>query len=254
MVLEKSKGTFDGDIVRIAIPADPKVIEHVNKLRPGFWQAIADAIDTLNAMTYDYNGPWGSAGTTGFNSPLSSDPDAPVNQRFLNIDNTIKALLACGVPPGKFGVGAALYARVYKLGRTSGTKPYQPWNGACSMFDDPNGVITNRSIYRGINQAKTAANNFNFLAGETAYPPAGPNYSMAWSQTEKDVQCLITWDNAASAARKMHHAADNGLASVIVWETSQDVRQNDYLVTGQPVDLAKHSVIYGLGHYKDYPK
>jgi GH18 family chitinase len=258
MTQEKQKGTFENNYVRIAVTANPKVIKDVNTVHPGYWAAIANVVDSLNAMTYDYNGPWGALGTSGFNSPLFDDPAAPKEQQSLTIQETVATLISVGVPKNKFGIGTAAYARAYQLSSNDDTGPYQSWNGACTSFDDPNGVIVNRSIYRGINQSGTSSYGFNFLdtASFHTYPTAGPNYSIAWKGgvSTSGLQCLITFDDAASAARKMHYAVDQNLANFMLWEVSQDVRAGDTLVTGQPVDLTKHSVIYGLGHYTNYPK
>ena len=282
---EKNKGTISGCEVRIAMTANPQAIVAANKTYGGpYWKKVADSIDSINMMTYDYKGPFGQAyatctspytpndNCTGFNGPLLIDNSTPkAYDSAWSIQGSLKALQPYPFPREKVGIGIANYGRAFALPSMptpSSESPYLAFQspngysaGSCSIlnppddipapFDGYNGEITNRTLIRGINQygRKTG---YNFWPKYRYYGNAGEFYSVA-DKEGASPPCLTTFDLAATAAQKMKYAIKNGLAGIIIWDLSQDVRPGDIdQQTGKPVDMAKKSTLYGLINYKKF--
>lgn len=281
---EVQKGNLAGCSVKIAMTANPQAIAAADATYGGlYWKSVADVIDTLNMMTYDYKGPFGQragicqppynvssnlSNCTGFNAPLYIDPDPKAFDATWSIDGSLKALKNSQVPPGKIGIGIANYGRVFALPTMpTTTSPYLAFqspqgysNGSCSTLagvggnpaplDGNNGELTLRSIARGKNQYGTLT-GYDFLSPSQYYKPAGGLVSIA-SGTSTTPNCLVTYDNAATAAEKMSYAVSNQLGGIIVWDLSQDVRQGDTDINGQPIDPSKISTLYGLNNYTKF--
>ncbi|CAF1091515.1 unnamed protein product, partial [Brachionus calyciflorus] len=86
---------------------------------------LADHLDFLNVMTYDYYGSWRSV--IGHNTPLykrKSDTDPN-----LNINFTINYYLQLGFPVGKMNLGLATYGRSFTLSNTNQNTIGSPASG-----------------------------------------------------------------------------------------------------------------------------
>ena len=279
---EVQKGTISGCEVRIAMTANPQAIAAADATYGGlYWKAVSDVIDTLNMMTYDYKGPFGQqAGScqapydvksnlsncTGFNAPLYVDPDPKAYDATWSIDGSLAALKKSQVPPAKIGIGIANYGRVFALPTMpTSASPYQAFRspqgysyGSCSKsgqatpapLDGDNGELTLRSIARGKSQYGTVT-GYDFVTPTQYYKPAGGLVSIA-PGTSTTPNCLVTYDNAATAAEKMSYAVSNQLGGIIVWDMSQDVRPGDTDINNRPIDVTKMSTLYGLNNYTSY--
>lgn len=66
-------------------------------------------VDWINLLTYDYHGPWET--TTNFNAPLFGSPNdpSPPDVKVDNINHTVNAYLAAGIPPDKLVLGIPFY-------------------------------------------------------------------------------------------------------------------------------------------------
>lgn len=102
---------------------------------------IAQEVDWINLMTYNYEGP-GWSEITGHNAPLYS-PDLPDKRRwkttepkFESVDTSIQAYLKAGVPPKKIVLGVAYYGRSYKRVKKGldGNGLYEPHHGPAEDF------------------------------------------------------------------------------------------------------------------------
>jgi chitinase len=74
------------------------------------WTKIHPYLDFINVMTYDFHGTWETK--TGFNAPVYIGSDDPVKTDYvanLAVDNSMKLLVAEGVPEGKMLLGIPFY-------------------------------------------------------------------------------------------------------------------------------------------------
>lgn len=194
------------------------------------------------------------------------DPDPKAYDATWSIDGSLTALKKSQVPTSKIGIGIANYGRVFALPTMpASTTPYLAFQapqgyspGSCSKaggavpapLDGYNGELTLRSIARGKSQYGTLT-GYDFVNPSQYYKPAGGLVSIA-AGTSTTPNCLVTYDDAATAAEKMNYAINNQLAGIIVWDLSQDVRQGDVDINGKPIDPAKMSTLYGLNNYSRY--
>lgn len=74
---------------------------------------ISKLLDFMNLMTYDYHGAWETA--TGHPSPLYPRDVEKKEQKFLNVDMSLKFWLKNGAPREKIVLGLASYGRSFTL-------------------------------------------------------------------------------------------------------------------------------------------
>lgn len=151
-------------------------------------QAIAETVDRIFLMTYDFHGPWEP--TTGFNAPMYAGSGG-------GVDAAVSTWLKQGVPAKKLVLGMPMYGYIYQGVSSSGLN---------STYS------TGRSIsYDAIKR--------DYL-NNTAYQLVRP--------AQAEVPCLVgsgvflTYDDETSIAAKAALARDRGLGGIGFWELSQD--------------------------------
>lgn len=249
----KAAGKIANDLLRIAAPACPEVLKHVDTTyheNGGYWKQLAETVDTINLMTYDFHGPWENPRITGFNAGLKNDPraeDAGLAPKF-SMQGAVERLMELSVASKKIVVGVPMYGRTYDItGQTQPTteNPYVPFKQAYQL-DGGEAVLTNRLFRTGYKPTGDSI-YFNFDTNSTADAQGGQNFSWAWGNAGYDTEVFITYDDAATAKAKMQYASEKSLAGVMVWSLDGDVREGDKRPDGV-TDLVytEASVVDGL--------
>ena len=172
------------------------------------WHKVVPVVDRINLMTYDLVN--GFSKVSGHHTPLYSTP-----QQKESIANAIHLLDSLHVPLKKMVVGAAFYARVFKLDDTLQNGLYQP----CTFLK---GVD-----YKQFDQTILNDSNYVYHWDPVAHAP------YYFNKTEMQ---LVSFDNPKSMADKMKYVIKNGLDGIMFWELTNDTTSNGLL---QAIDDAK---------------
>ncbi|AXC10969.1 Chitinase [Acidisarcina polymorpha] len=156
-------------------------------------KAISAEVDQVNAMNYDYNGPWSH--TTGFIAPLYEAAGDPLHQN--TVDATIRSYEAAGVPPAKLLLGMPFYA--------------YGWSGV-------------NNVNHGLFQPGQPIRGDHFYSYIQSIEPASKLYRESASQAPWlfDGQNFWTFDDPPSIRAKLGYARQHQLGGVMVWELSND--------------------------------
>ncbi len=171
--------------------------------------SLATTLDWVNLMAYDAHLPNDNPKNrlTDFGSPLYRDPAEPGSNVTWNIDATVKAFLAAGLPPERLVLGISAYGRSYADVVTADHGVYQTYNGAGpGSFGQP-GVLSYRDIVAG------------YL----------PEYELLWHQPTRSAYLFnptqrvwISFEDARSVAEKSRYADQMKLGGLMLWEISAD--------------------------------
>jgi chitinase len=189
--------------LRDALPAPRYLLSMATPSEPGHWgeynfAQLTPIVDFYNVMTYDFHGPW--TPHTGHNSPLFSNETDPGHDG--SIDESMNLYLnKLGVPPEKINLGTAFYGYEFPAGQLYGDCKCEK----TTMSRDYGKYIKARIGSDGWVQAVDPLSMAPYLIhGGTA---GG----------------FITYDDAASTARKVIYAIDvRNLGGVFMWELSAD--------------------------------
>ena len=187
---------------------------------------MADHLDWLALMTYDFDGAWDP--TTGFHSALHA-PDGD-----WSVAAGVAAYREAGVPAGKLVMGLPYYGRGWANVGTSdpggaGAAPH-------GVLDERTGEVRGGGVITGGWEAGSWG--WRLLAERyldpSADPPfsvtrAGSSYTRYWDE-ESGVPYLhssaediwIGYDDPVSLAGKAAHAVSEGLRGAMVWDVSTD--------------------------------
>lgn len=210
-----AQGRRDGKdyVLSIAGAADGG---YLNYIEP---RAVAETVDHIFLMAYDFHGPWDAY--ADFNAPLYTSAGGPVRYRS-SVDDGISAWLGRGVPAEKLVLGMPLYGYLYQGVSSRNNGLYSSFNSARSVPWDKvkNEYLTN-SAYRA------------FRCQEAEVPYLCGNGS------------LLSYDDEASIAAKASLARRRGLGGVGFWELSQD----------RDADLIQSACsAWGGGGFSDVPR
>jgi len=168
---------------------------------------LAETLDFINVMTYDYHGGWAPTGPTNFHSHLFADPADPSSgiEREYVTDKSIQYLISQGIPRSKLLVGVGFYGRGW-----TGVAPgpgnnglYQSATGPAPGTYDP-GVEDYRVL---VNKSGT---RFYHPVTKQLYLYTGAN-GQWWS-----------YDDATSIASKMQYVRDQSLRGAFSWSLDGD--------------------------------
>ncbi len=170
------------------------------------WKRIAECVDQIGVMTYDFQGPWSH--DTGFVAPLRSD-----NPRAETVASVVDAYIAAGVPPRQLLLGLPFYA-------------YQ-WHNVSA--GDHNGLYSHGDPVRGNLNQSTAV---TLLAGS----PDAKLYRDPVSQAPwiYDGDNFLTFEDPDSLRAKAAFARDRGLGGMMIWELSGDTNDSQLLRALRP--------------------
>ncbi|WP_445013540.1 glycosyl hydrolase family 18 protein [Paenibacillus oleatilyticus] len=197
-------GAADGKqyLLTIASGAGPNYVNNTELSK------IAQTLDWINIMTYDFHGGWESK--SGHNAPLYFDPadnsEDPVN---FNVDKAVANHLNAGVPASKLVLGIPYYGK--------------GWQGCASA---------NNGQYQqcaGVSQKGTWENgSFDFYDLEANYINKN-GYTRYWNNVTKtpflyqpNGGIFISYDDAESIQHKVDYIKSKGLAGAMTWEVTQD--------------------------------
>jgi len=189
-------------LLSMAIPANPR------GWGTGFdVRALAPKLDFINVMTYDMHGPWSDH--AGHNSPLIRNADDPGEEGSV-ADSIDLFANDYGVPPDQLNVGTAFYG-------------YQ-FDGVAQLWDacDCDQTTTSQNYGTYIKQ------RINRLGWKDKSDKA----ARAPYLVRQGSPGIITYDNAASTARKVDYAlGKRNLGGVFMWQLSGDYdgRKQDLL-------------------------
>jgi len=174
------------------------------------WLAqCAQYLDWINAMCYDYHGPWNMPKFTGANAPLHRDT-FPDSERF--IDMTLKNYIDNGVPPEKIVLGMPAYGRsfggVYLTDAEHGPgRPFLRAGNPGPATQGP-GVLFYYEIADMISQKKLTFGTDSTTS--TAYA-----YDIPTEQ-------WVSFDTPETIALKVQVIKKNGLLGGMFWSVNSD--------------------------------
>ena len=211
-----AKGEKEGRpyLLTIAAPAGEDHYKHF---------ALAEIhpyLDWINVMSYDYYGAW-SLEETNFLAPLyptnrdveaasSFQPPKNIPERGKNVYDTLVAYLQAGVPPYKLVMGVPFYGR--------------GWGGVSAEYNglyQPAGSRPRGTWEPGIYDYYDIVENYNSETGYTRY----------WNELARvpwlynpETKIMITYEDPQSMTEKVNLVKQFGLAGIMFWELSGDVR------------------------------
>lgn len=123
-LLKELKDAFEpeGLLLSAAVSAGVDTINAAYNV-PG----VAQHIDYINLMTYDFHGTWESF--TGLNTPLYASPNDSWYQRMLNVNYSANYWIELGMPPSKINLGMATYGHNFALANENNHGLGAPTNG-----------------------------------------------------------------------------------------------------------------------------
>jgi len=170
---------------------------------------LAESLDWINLMTYDYHGTWENA--AGFLAPLARDPADPWEW---NVVASVEMYLREGIPARKLTLGLPFYGK----GWIGCTAPYQP---CTSPIPDP----------------PESAYPFGMLTDDGYLMPdkdgnhtvGGRGFERHWNPLVRapylynpDTKTFITYDDETSIREKLRYAKSKGLRGAMYWEIAAD--------------------------------
>jgi chitinase len=166
---------------------------------------VAESLDFMNIMAYDFRGAWDSSGPTNFHSNLYADPEGPgsAELKAVSVQSAVDAWLAGGAPADKLVVGVPFYGR--------------GWSGVAAGTGD------------GLYQSATGAAPGTYEAGFEDYKvldnqPGFTRYrhpvtKQLWAY---DGNRFWSYDDPEVLQEKMNYIKDNGLGGAMVWSMDGD--------------------------------
>jgi chitinase len=178
-------------------------------------EKVADILDFLNIMTYDFYGPWDPI--ANHNSPLYPSAAADSSRC---VDAACKLFnRTYGIPASKINIGVPFYGQTY----TNCTSLNNSHNGADTTHFSRFGAFY-YDIVRHIDKCTR-------YWDERAKVP----YLVS-----KEWKLLISYDDEESVRAKAQYVVDNNLHGLIIWEIT-----GDYMPDGStPLLNAIHSVFH----------
>jgi GH18 family chitinase len=189
-------------LLTIAAPAGPSNIPNIE------WNKIGQYVDWVNLMSYDFHGGWDNI--TGHNAGLYHNPtdSAPAT---LNADSAINRIVSLGFPINKLTMGVGFYGR--------------GWERVPSI----NNGLFQSGIRSSLGTWESGVFDYHDLVNKYI-----PNYSK-FVDTHAKVPYLynsstgvfISYENPQSMQIKANYILDKGMAGVMFWELSGDIRNSD---------------------------
>ncbi len=213
-----TQGTADGRPYLLTIAA-PAGRSHYLNLE---LDAIYAVLDWINLMTYDY--VVATSKTTGLVAPLYAPPDDPSSsaaQPAENVDSSVGAYLAAGVPAAKVVLGV----------RFVGTG----WQGVPDV---------NHGLFQPVTPPTSGTLNIasvDFGDLEQSYLPSYPRYwhpqaMVPWLYNAPNSGVLISYEDAQSLGIKAGYAQSQQLGGIMIWHLNADDTQHTLVdaLTGTP--------------------
>jgi chitinase len=165
------------------------------------WPLVSRTVDQVGLMTYDYNGPWQK--TTGMVAPLYGV--AGQQGESGNVDATVQAYEAAGIPAAKLVLGVPVYGYHWTGVKQAGAQHGLGMQGKPDEEDAHDADVAQMAAAR-----PGSRKLFRIEPGETPWIYDGDNF---W-----------TFDDAVSAKAKAVYARKQGLGGVMLWHLGEDTR------------------------------
>ncbi|MEL6659822.1 MAG: glycoside hydrolase family 18 protein [Bacteroidota bacterium] len=208
-------------LLTIAGPARPKFHQNIEV------EKIANIVDWVNLMAYDFHGPWMGTenAVTNFNAPLYADYTAPIPKGIthdLNIDASVRSLLTLNLPPEKLVLGLSFYGRAF-----SGVDPGPNNDGLYQAYTGhPNGTWPDeKGQASAVFDYWDLYDNYIGKSGWKSY--YNHQAGAAWLYNA-DQKIFIGYDNPQTIYNKCAYLAAMNLGGAMIWEASND-RYNQLL-------------------------
>ena len=202
-----AKGEY---LLTIAAPAAPSII--ANMQLPD----IANHLDWINVMAYDYYGAW-DLSATNHNAQLYWNPDSPIEtDEVLNVENTMQLYLDSGISPHQLVLGVPFYGRGY-----SGVQPGPNGDGLHQQAANP----SPGTWEPGVLDYSDIVQNYEGNASYDAYFDAVSGASYLYSSSES---IFVSYDTSEVMMTKMDMIEEKGFGGAMFWELSSD--NNDDLL------------------------
>ncbi len=194
-----ARGKADGRpyLLTIAAPAGPPLADHFEL------KAVADALDWINIMDYDFAGGWSDVAS--FNAPLASPGDRP-GVRGHDVESSVRHYLAAGIAPDKLVVGVPFYGRGWVVADAKDD----------GLFQRPA-----RNPPRGLSPG--------FEVAYRDIPAKLPGAVRHWNEKAKSPylfdparKIFFGYDDAESLRLKAEYVRAHRLGGLMIWELSQD--------------------------------
>lgn len=198
----------------IAAPAGIDTIQAIQNHDPHTWQTVAQAVDHLNLMSYDFHGAWDTK--TNHQSALYPAPQDPNSQDLIknkyNIDSAVTIYEELGFPSSKIVVGIPAYVRTSTVASATNNGLYQTITGTPPGQFDDTGVYDYRcAINRDCQSGTELPTDTQMLYDETAK-------TAYWFSNSTKI--FGTGDNAKSVTEKAKYVKEKGLGGIMFWTTS----------------------------------
>jgi chitinase len=162
-------------------------------------EALRDAVDLLNVMTYDFHGPWSSH--AGHNAPLRSVAEDKEDGGPSSFEAGIDYWLGRGWPKEKLLAGIPCYGRGF---------------AAPAWYAKPTAKSRRESLsYREARRLLDAGAKRSWDAAA----------QVPWLGYEGGI---LSYEDAESAALKGRLAREKGIRGVFFWSVDQDFRDGDH--------------------------
>jgi len=186
----------------------------------GWLARLADSLDWINLMAYDYHMPWDAR--NGHSAALKGDPQDPAYANGYDDASAVRRYRDAGVAMDKLVLGVPFYGYGWK-GCPAGADAdglYQQCGGADNGGIDgspsyPFGHLVNAGLLQ------------KGAGGE--YDVGGRGYRRYWNQAAQSpylynaaTQVLISYEDQASLREKSRYIAAQGLRGAMFWELSGD--------------------------------
>ncbi|MFP5236092.1 MAG: glycoside hydrolase family 18 protein [Acidobacteriota bacterium] len=189
---EEQRRTGNHLFLSVAAGATEDFLAHTEMNR------VAQYVDTVNLMTYDYYEP-GSEKITGHHAPLYRNPADPEG---VSTDGSVRAFEQAGVPARKIVVGIPFYGHVWKDVPDLQHGLYEPGK-APSNGGAPFSQIQSEMLGHGFVRTWDSA----------AHAPSLYN---------PQTHMFVSYDDPQSVTEKCHYVLDNRLAGVMFWYYGAD--------------------------------
>lgn len=231
-LVEQGKHDHQTYYLTIAVSAG---IDKINAITPTQWKMIADTVDYVDVMTYDFHGDWDAGSVSSdFMSAMQLDPknDPSISDNTLGkytVVDAMNAYLERGVPAKKLVLGIPLYGRMvqidskgstFGLYRTIVGTPEGEWD---NLQSDLTGMID----YQCIVDKTTCGNHYIFPKLTLVDPNKNRLGQYAHTPWGYSNDFFVTYDDAKSALYKAQWVIDNQFAGVMLWDLTGDFNDTD---------------------------
>ena len=209
-------------LLTAALPAGPSNMVNIQ------WPQVANILDFLNIMTYDFFGTWDN--NANHNSPLYAPQQGDPS---LNCNAAIQAVINYGVPRSKITMGLPFYGRSAKTNSAPALFGSINHTADDVTFPEDEGMPLYYNILPRLSQ-------FNRYWDSQAQVP----YLLG----KNSLYTFVSYDDTNSIALKAQYINDQNLRGAIVWEITGDVLETvpgSGIIGSTPLATALNTTLCG---------